>query len=740
MDQSRKIVLWAAAILLPAAFYFSMIAELPHVFVITVILLVFSSLKSKGWRISDRSVIYLTVLAMAITLFGNYLVPLKQDRFGFMAIFSRPALSVPFVLYLGALAAGFRRREHVIGIAAAMAMLSFGLGGDVRLDGLISEQGHSGGLMASLFPWFFGGTMALSVLAVLFGSRSGAKRGNWRRLGLLISALIAIGGLIYLEFRGYRQNENVFRNLENALLRIGIRQLYKTGGGALQLGGSPNLMLAMPPEYFALSDRVALRAVGDVPPGYLRSRSFHRYERGIWQSSEEALGTPLATMISDGSFSAEQLYSVKRMEKTGNMWDIYPDDSLQGNILAVPGDVVSLSLIASRVLLFRDGRIEVEQFIREGGYSVFAETPGGESAMQQPGNPGREFLEVPREIESVLNGIVDELGLAMCTTDAERFQKLQEYFDRNFEYSLDWQGPKSEPVNESGRRQERRVQRRGDLAVERQPGIRMGMRVAGRLSGGPAVWRNHGRFRQWWRPSDPVKYFLTERRRAHCELFASATVLLLRSAGVPARYVSGFLCNEPHPSGKYFIARYGDAHAWVEAYDRQNRKWVVVDTTPPSVTAATSRPDSWQEQIASRGDYLHLTWIEILSSLRRGHFAEGAMGILMLLWEWAVYIVTHPLWGTATGFVTGFVLRMLLYHRLRRPSDFLTPERRKLQKEYRRLLRRLRRQKLIGRDDIPTAAELLSIVEQHPNLPPPRRIELTGYLRLYLVKRYAVDD
>ena len=151
----------------------------------------------------------------------------------------------------------------------------------------------------------------------------------------------------------------------------------------------------------------------------------------------------------------------------------------------------------------------------------------------------------------------------------------------------------------------------------------MGMRVAGRLAEGAVERRGRNRFRQWWRPSDPVKFFLTERRRAHCELFASATVLLLRSAGVPARYVSGFICNEPHPSGKYFIARYGDAHAWVEAYDRQNRKWVIVDTTPPSVTAASPRPDSWQERIASRGDYLRLSWFEILSSLRRGHFADG---------------------------------------------------------------------------------------------------------------------
>ena len=361
--------------------------------------------------------------------------------------------------------------------------------------------------------------------------------------------------------------------------------------------------------------------------------------------------------------------------------------------------------------------------------------------MQQPAKPGREFLEVPREVRPVLDGIVDELGLAKYTTDAERFQKLQEYFSREFQYSLDWQGPKSEPMREEDYRPRRRpVPDDMERRIERHPGFRMGMRAAGRLAGGAMNPERRGRFRQRWRPSDPVKFFLTEHRRAHCELFASATALLLRSAGVPARYVTGIICNEPHPSGKYFIARYGNAHAWVEAYDRQNRQWVVVDTTPPTVTAAAARPDSWQERLSSRSDYLRLSWFEILSSLRRGHFAEGSMAILMLAWEWIGYIVTHPVWGTLTGFVIGFVIRMLLYHRKRRPDDHLTPERRKAQREYRKLLRKLRRQKLIGRDDVPTAAELLAIVECHPTLPPPRRIELSGYLNRYLVRRYSVSD
>jgi|GEM_PF-1006874 len=745
MDQSRTIVLWSAAILLPAAFYFSMVSDLPHITVITILLLIFSSLRSRGWRISDRTVIYFTVLAMAITLFGNYLAPLKQDRFGFMAIFSRPSLSVPFVLYLGALAAGFRRRGHSIGMAAAAAMLAFGLGGDIRLDGISSERMGEVSKLVSAFPWFFGGTMTLSILAMLFGCRSGARRADWRRPVLLLSALAGISGLVYLEYLGYRQNENLFRNLENALLRVGIRQLYKAGGNLMQFGSSPNLMLGMPPEFFSMADQVALRVVGDEPPGYLRSRSFHRYERGIWHSAEEALGTPLPTSISEGSLSADQLYSLTKMEKTPNKWDIYPDESLQGNVLLVPGDTVSMALIASRVLRFRDGRIEVEGFVREGGYTVYAETGDEESAMQLPDKPGSEFLEVPNEVKPVTDGIAEELKLARYPTDAERFLKLQEYFDSKFKYALDWKGPKSEQIRMEDYQPKRRtVPEEMERRFERRPGFRMGMRTVSRLAGG-ALNSNPqpqepGRFRPRWRRSDPVKYFLTEHRQAHCELFASAAALILRSAGVPARYVTGVICNERHPSGKYFLARYGNAHAWVEAYDRQNKRWVVVDITPPTVTTATLRPDSWEEGLRSRSDYLRLSWFEVLSSLRRGHLAEGTMAALSLVWEWIVYFLTHPVWGTLVGFLFGFSLLLLFHRRRRRPDDHLTPERRRAQKEYRRLLRRLRRKKLIGREVFPTAAELLAIIERHPTLPPPRRIELTRFLDDYLVRRYSFHD
>ena len=64
---------------------------------------------------------------------------------------------------------------------------------------------------------------------------------------------------------------------------------------------------------------------------------------------------------------------------------------------------------------------------------------------------------------------------------------------------------------------------------------------------------------------DPVADFLFQRREGHCELFASAMVLMLRSAGIPARAVTGYYGGKWSGAG-YHAVRAGDAHSWVEVY------------------------------------------------------------------------------------------------------------------------------------------------------------------------------
>jgi hypothetical protein len=77
---------------------------------------------------------------------------------------------------------------------------------------------------------------------------------------------------------------------------------------------------------------------------------------------------------------------------------------------------------------------------------------------------------------------------------------------------------------------------------------------------------------------DPVMRFLKEERRGHCEYFATSTVLLLRAAGIPARYVTGYSVSERAGSGDGYVVRGLHAHAWVQAW--VDGQWHYVDTTP----------------------------------------------------------------------------------------------------------------------------------------------------------------
>ncbi len=92
--------------------------------------------------------------------------------------------------------------------------------------------------------------------------------------------------------------------------------------------------------------------------------------------------------------------------------------------------------------------------------------------------------------------------------------------------------------------------------------------------------------------SHPLDEFLFVRKTGYCEHYATAMVMLLRTIGIPARLVTGFLATEWNEFGGYFTVRQRDAHAWVEVYFPQSG-WITMDPTPSVSTAAgTSRWES----------------------------------------------------------------------------------------------------------------------------------------------------
>lgn len=65
---------------------------------------------------------------------------------------------------------------------------------------------------------------------------------------------------------------------------------------------------------------------------------------------------------------------------------------------------------------------------------------------------------------------------------------------------------------------------------------------------------------------DPVEDFFKNHRTGHCQLFASALTLMLRSQNIPARLVVGFYGGEYNKLNDCYMVRQRNAHAWVEAY------------------------------------------------------------------------------------------------------------------------------------------------------------------------------
>ncbi|MDP2546257.1 MULTISPECIES: transglutaminase domain-containing protein [unclassified Oceanobacter] len=202
----------------------------------------------------------------------------------------------------------------------------------------------------------------------------------------------------------------------------------------------------------------------------------------------------------------------------------------------------------------------------------------------------------------------------------------------------------------------------------------------------------------------PLPSFLFERREGHCEYFASAMVVLLRTLDIPARLVTGFSANQQNPLTGYFEIRGIDGHAWAEAWIDQ--RWVAFEPTAfyqlPSTTSSSLSADQIndyvdslsQRQHALPGDSafsfdqilttlwnaLYLLLILPLSYLLRGIFWLWPLWLVLALVLAIVAAVAYPSrqrwWRTLVG---RWVTLRLQRYRAKDPATALTFYQRQLQ-------------------------------------------------------------
>lgn len=133
----------------------------------------------------------------------------------------------------------------------------------------------------------------------------------------------------------------------------------------------------------------------------------------------------------------------------------------------------------------------------------------------------------------------------------------------------------------------------------------------------------------------PLEDFMTRTKSGHCEYFAAAAAILLRAAGVPTRYATGYAVVEYSALEEAYVVRARHAHAWTRAW--VDGRWIDLDPTPPD----------WFGEEASR---LAPIW-------------EGALDIL----RWAAYrwsqreeLETGDAWWIALGLLVAFLAWRLL--------------------------------------------------------------------------------
>lgn len=86
---------------------------------------------------------------------------------------------------------------------------------------------------------------------------------------------------------------------------------------------------------------------------------------------------------------------------------------------------------------------------------------------------------------------------------------------------------------------------------------------------------------------DPLSSFLFQRKQGHCEYFASAMTVMLRTLRIPSRVVNGFRTGEFNDLTSQYVIRASNAHSWVEVYF-PNYGWVSFDPTPSVAAPARS--------------------------------------------------------------------------------------------------------------------------------------------------------
>lgn len=435
-----------------------------------------------------------------------------------------------------------RRRSHALRHQLPFRAVSFSFGNvylpAILLAAALGSENRS--------PAFFPGVVVIAGWAYLASARR--ESGRLPASATLLVLIAAIGG--FFGAQGISLLERLF-DIEHERARLSYDQRVRTAIGQLgEVKQSREILWR-------------IRPIEGPYPRLLRVAAYNDYSHAVWEVE------PPPDIPRDSSF--EELDSVgvenpfrvtARDEGEGFVaGDVASRESLsrfelrgdadQETLLPIPDNSASLVLPAQNLEINPFGTLRIEPEYAAVAATVLHGEPLDTGlapwASRYAGDDRRDAvppdLSIPADEREVVARVARELDLLEVPL-REKIRRLRTHFSQNFEYTR-YLGRGQTPPSEVAR------------------GF--------------------------------VGSFLEVDRRGHCEYFATATALLLREAGVPTRYATGFAVIEADGKTREATIRGTHGHAWCLAWDEQAGDWIDVDLTPASwVRIEKQRMDRWQ--------------------------------------------------------------------------------------------------------------------------------------------------
>lgn len=269
---------------------------------------------------------------------------------------------------------------------------------------------------------------------------------------------------------------------------------------------------------------------GSIVPKLLRKATYNAYNTGMWFAKSSQF-QPL-NLVGDKVNLLTEDNSVDLPVEKQTALTIYRNLEEGNNLISLPDGTTQISnLPVQKVQRNQYGSVQgSSEETRLAAYKI-----DYNRSLIYDSPPTEEDLTIPQSEIPALKAVVAELNLK-GKSQPEIVNAVYDFFNTEFRYSLDL------------------VQSRGRKT--------------------------------------PLSAFLLNHRTGHCEYFATASALLLRSVGIPTRYAVGYSVHEYSSLEKQYIVRGKNAHAWNLVY--LDGAWQELDPTPASWIAwETKRTSSF---------------------------------------------------------------------------------------------------------------------------------------------------